>query len=263
MTPYGTVDPASGLYFTDHGAPSRPAVVLAHSILTDGGIWARQCAWLSADYRIINIDLPGHGHAPSVPGGVSLAGMADGIARLAEARGLERFHFLGVSLGAMIGFDLAARHPERLSSLVACDAPPCSPDNYAALWEGRISRARRDGMAALVDETLARWFTPRTLARQPDYLDAIREGIARTSIEGFEHCALAISSFDYRAALRRCEVRTTLAAGEADTAIAAAMRELAAEMPASAWAGIPDAGHLPHLENPDAFDAMLARHLRA
>lgn len=208
MTRQGALDPASGLYFTEHGSASHPAIVLTHSILADGRMWDRQVAWLAKEYRVINVDLPGHGQCPLVPGGVSLASLADGIVKLAAARGLESFHYVGVSLGAMIGYELATRRSTWLASMVACDAPPFAPDNYPALWEARISRAQRDGTAALVEETLQRWFTPQTLARRPDYVEELSETIAQTSAEGFEHCALAISRFDYRDALRACTGRT-------------------------------------------------------
>ncbi|WP_299453042.1 alpha/beta fold hydrolase [uncultured Pigmentiphaga sp.] len=261
MTRQGALDPASGLYFTEHGSASHPAIVLTHSILADGRMWDRQVAWLAKEYRVINVDLPGHGQCPLVPGGVSLASLADGIVKLAAARGLESFHYVGVSLGAMIGYELATRCSTWLASMVACDAPPFAPDNYPALWEARISRAQRDGTAALVEETLQRWFTPQTLARRPDYVEELSETIAQTSAEGFEHCALAISRFDYRDALRACTVRTTLVAGESDGTIPEALQALAAQMPNAVWCEIPGAGHLPNLENPDAFDAMLRRHL--
>ena len=259
MTGNHVLDARSGLAYTEQGAAGGEAVLLAHSILTDGRIWQDQAAWLARRYRVITLDLPGHGQAP-VAAGVTLSGLADAIAALATTLGCARFHFMGVSLGAMVGFDLAARHADRLASLVACDAPPSTPDNYAALWDERIARARQGGTAVLADETLQRWFTPPTLARNPPFVAALRAQIVGTPVEGFAQCAQAISRFDYRSALAACPVRTTLAAGAADGAIVPAMREQAQAMPHCEWVEIPDAGHLPNVENPAAFQAMMARH---
>lgn len=259
MNAQGKFDAGSGLYYTEQGPSAGEAVLLAHSIMSDGASWARQSAWLARTHRVIAIDLPGHGQAP-VAGEVTLPGLADAVARLADTLGFARFHFMGVSLGAMIGFDLATRHADRLASLVACDAPSSTPDNYAALWDERIARARREGMAALVDETLARWFTPPTLAGEPALVAQVREQILKTPVEGYAHCARAISRFDYRDGLARSPVRATLTAGEADGVIVPAMREQARAMPHAQWVEIPGAGHLPQLENPAAFEAMMAAH---
>lgn len=257
------LDPATGLGFTESGPAGAPAVVLVHSILTDSRIWAGARAQLERTHRVIAIDLPGHGGVPAAQAEVSLSSLADAIVQLAASLGADRFDFIGVSLGAMIGYDLATRHPGRLDSLLACDAPPRSPDNYPAMWEDRITRAQRDGTATLVDETLARWFTPHTMAQRPGWLDALAGQIAATDAAGFAQCARAISRFDYVEALSCCPVRTTMLAGSADAAIVPAMRDLAPAMPAAAWVEIPQAGHLPHLENAQAFEAALARHFHS
>jgi len=248
----------------DDGPRERPAVVLAHSIMTSGQMWTPQVAHLRAlGYRVLRPDSRGHGGspAPSADSPLTIDRLADDVAQVLDQLEIERAHFVGLSLGGMVGFSLGQRHAQRLHSLVICDARADSPPSFAQPWDERIAQAREQGTGSLAQATLERWFGDRIDALDRTWKAQLHDAIASTSLEGFVATARALQDFDYTPGLSSMPPGATLIVGDLDGVLPGVMADIAQRMPGCELAVIPGAGHLPNLEKPALFNQALQQHL--
>lgn len=243
----------------DEGPSHGPCVVFSHSVMTTHAMWRPQVDLLAAaGYRVVAYDARGHGDSVVSAAPYRMRGLADDVIGLLDAMGIERAHFVGLSLGGMIAFDLAARYPRRLASIVICDARADSPESFAHPWDARIELAREQGMRSLASPTIARWFGAGF--RESEAARTIHRMICDTPVEGFIATARALQDFDFRDALVAVSLPATLICGANDGPLPAEMTSLSRNIPGAVLEIIPDAGHLPNVEKPAEFNAALMRH---
>lgn len=243
------------------GDAQAPAVLMSHSILSSSFMWEAQADILvERGWRVILADTRGHGDSSAPPAPYAIDDLVADTVAVLDALGLERVHLVGLSLGGMMGFGLGILHPRRVASLVLCDARADMPAELGAVWDQRIETALREGCGALAVSTTERWFGKRFLEAHPALAQRFRDGVARTSVEGFVGCARAIQRLDYLSRVERIAAPTTLIVGANDGPLPEAMAQLKQRVTGSALEVIPDAGHLPNIDQPDAFNAALLRH---
>ena len=247
----------------DDGPVAGSCVLMAHSIMTDGRMWDAQAAHLvGLGYRVLRLDSRGHGGSTCGPAPLTIDRLAADVVQVLDALGVARSHFVGLSLGGMVGFALGQQHAGRLASLVICDARADSPPGFAQPWDERIALARGQGMAALVEPTLQRWFGDRLATLDASAQASLRDAIASTSVDGFVATARALQAFDYTAKLGAMPAQATLVVGSEDGILPGVMEDLARRMPQAVLEVIPGTGHLPNAEKPEAFNAILERALQ-
>lgn len=233
------------------GADGAPIVMLCNSVLTDHTMWDAVAQRLVPEFRVLRFDTRGHGASSAPPPPYTMALLAADAVGLLDALHIERVHFIGTSLGGMIGQQLGARFGGRLRSLTLANtmAGPLVP----AMWDERAAVARAKGVSALAESTLRRWFTPAFRERAPEQVARVAAMIARTSVDGFVGCAAALRDLDQFELLGRIAVPTLVIAGEHDQSatpqIAQQMRDA---IPGARLATLPSA-HQSAIEVPDAF----------
>lgn len=243
------------------GRKDGPAVLLSHSILSSSAMWREQAQLLAQrGLRVICADTRGHGASAAPPAPYVMDDLVADVVAVLDALAIERVHLVGLSLGGMLGFGLGILQPQRVASLVLCDARADAPPAFAAPWNERIEAVLREGCAALAASTTERWFGKPFLEAHPDIARSFREGAATTSAEGFIGCARAIQRLDYLARVDRIVAPTTLVVGANDGPLPQAMADLQRLIPGSVLEVIADAGHLPNIDQPAAFNAALLRH---
>ena len=235
------------------GPPEAPTVVFSNSLMCDLHMWDAQAAALAGRFRVLRYDTRGHGGSSIPESPITMDALARDVVALLDGIGSGPVHFVGLSLGGMIGQRLASIAPERLKTLTLCDTatrvlPP-------EVWDERIATARSGGTAALADATIARWFPPG-VALDPGPEVRLRRMIAGTPVEGFAVCALAIRDADLRADAARIGVPTHVVYGDRDP-LAAASQEIADRVAGSRVTVIPESGHLPNIDHPNEFTAAL------
>jgi 3-oxoadipate enol-lactonase len=248
------------------GDGENGTVCFAHALAADSGMWAEQVpAVLGAGYRVLRIDMRGHGGSAGVSGDYTLAMLAGDISAVIAARGLPPVHYVGLSIGGMIGQALALHHPAQVASLTLCEAPPAALKNAHAIWQPRIDAVcAANSVAPVADDTMARWLTPQFAARYPDRFAQIRDTIAATTPEGYCGCVAALSHFDFTAQLPSLRVPALVICGEDDPATSIAENErLAALIPGGRFHRFAKARHLPNVEDPARFNAILTDWLAA
>jgi len=248
------------------GAETAPVVCFAHALAADSGMWAEQVpALLAQGWRVLRVDMPGHGGSAPPAGNLTLDELAADIAAVMDARAIIKVHFVGLSIGGMIGQALALRHRAKVASLMLCESPPASLPNVAQIWAPRIAAVRAaNSCGPIADATLDRWLTPAFKTAHPDRWRQIRETVAATEPAGYLGCIHALSNFDFTAELPSLRIPAMALYGEDDVASSAAENErLAALIPGGRFVPFPGARHLPNVEAPERFNRILLDWLAA
>jgi 3-oxoadipate enol-lactonase len=245
------------LYYELAGPAQAPLVMLSNSLGTRLEMWDAQMSALAERYRVLRYDSRGHGRSDAPPGPYTIELLADDALGLLDALGIERAHFCGLSKGGMVGQVLGARHGERLISLALCSTACHMPARE--LWNERIRVATEQGMAALADGVVERWFT-EAFRREPGIaVDRVRQMIIDTPPHGYAACCAAIRDMDLRTLIRSIRVPTLVIVGEDDPATPPEKaREIQNLIPGAQLEVIPDAAHLLNIEQDVAFGAALA-----
>jgi 2-succinyl-6-hydroxy-2,4-cyclohexadiene-1-carboxylate synthase len=253
-------------YHIEESGAGLPLVLL-HGFTGSCESWRRLVPRLSEQFQVICIDLPGHGRtpAPADPARCALPMVADDIARILVEHGAAPAHLLGYSMGARLALGVALLHPDVVRSLILESGSP-GLASEAERAERRASdtalaeRIERDGIAAFVDEweRLPLWESQRRLptnVRQRQRAKRLRnhpEGLA-ASLRGMGTGAQP----SYWNDLPRLAVPTLLITGALDHKFSAIAGQMRMYCPACTHRVIAEAGHTPHLEQPDAFVAQV------
>ena len=239
-------------------------VVLSNSLAANYTMWDAEAEVLRRDYRVLRYDTRGHGGSGATEGVYSLDMLIADVTGLMDAVGIETAHYVGLSLGGMTGLGLALGAPERLKTLVVCDARADAPAAFRDSWDERIAVAREKGMEPLVEPTIERWFTEAFRGGNPTVLDKVRGMIRGTSVDGYIGCGRAIQNLYYLPRLGKIGVPTLFVAGAQDMATPPdAMKAMHEAVPGSQYALIDPAAHLSNIENQEAFMRALGGFLRA
>jgi 3-oxoadipate enol-lactonase len=243
------------------GPAGAPWVVFSNSLMTDLSMWDAQAEALSEHFRVFRYDQRGHGKTEATDGGYDFNLLIGDLVALYDAVGIDRAHLVGISMGGMTAMGMAERHARRLGRLVVADARGKSSVPAAEAWRARIAIAEAEGMEALVEDTIRRWFPAETIAARPAHLDRVREMIGATTVRGFAGCAMALCDFDFESEISTIEAPTLFIVGSRDGVLPAAMARLAEQVPGACLRELAGAGHLSNLDAPAEFSSALLEFL--
>ena len=245
------------------GKKDGPVVVMSHSLGSSLVMWEPQRAALEAHFRVLRYDTRGHGGTEVTPGGYTLELLAKDAVGLMDVLGIKEAHWVGLSMGGMIGQGLGLNHADRVRRLVLCDTSAIVPDEMQPVWQERIDKARSKGMEGLVEETMERWFTASYIKKSPDMLKVIRSQFLATSVQGFIGCGEAIRRLNYLSRLSLINKPTLIMAGDDDpVAPMASMSGMQERIKKSKVVILPSARHISNVEQAEAFNETLLDFLR-
>ncbi|WP_166173081.1 alpha/beta fold hydrolase [Rubrobacter tropicus] len=216
---------------------------------------------LRPHFRVLRVDLRGHGGSPVPPGPWRIEDLAADVHALLGATRLGPAHVVGLLLGGMVAQVLAIDHPDDVRSLVlsgtACTFAPSVREALAA----RGAAAEDCGMQAVVRPTLERWFTPGFLGSE--LVERCRQRLLSDNVAGWAATWRAISVFDALPRLREISVPSLVAAGSVDTSTPPEVaRTIAEAIPGATLHTMPGAPHMAPFERPDLFDPLVLTFLR-
>jgi 3-oxoadipate enol-lactonase len=218
-----------------------PTLVLLGSLGATTAMWEPQRAALQ-DFRVIRIDLPGHGGSPVPDRAFTIAELAESVTDLVG----DTASYCGLSLGGIIAMCIAANAEiDRL--VVACTKPSFPPREQ---WEARAARVRAEGMTSIAEAVLERWF----VAEPPAWA---REMFLSCRPEGYARCCEALRDTDLADDLGRIVAPTLVIAGAEDPSVTV---DEARALPGSLVV-LDNAAHLASAEQPAAFNDALLAHL--
>ena len=245
------------IHFTDSGGTGVP-VLLVHAIGCDHRMWEGLGTALSPRFRVIRMDVRGHGRSAVTPRPYSLDQLADDARDLLDSLKIDKAHWVGLSMGGMIGQAFALRHPQRLRKLVLANTTSTYGTQGPQMWEARAKAVGEGGMAAVKELAMQRYFTDDFRASSSDIVDRIGAGFLATDPEGYIACCNAIRDLDFSGDLHRIKAPTLVIAGEKDVGTPVAMSKAIADaIPGATLAVIPGAAHLSAVENPEAFNKLV------
>ena len=239
------------------GPADAPTVLLLNSLGTDLRMWDAQAAALRGEFRIVRCDARGHGDSPYTAAPWTLADLGADVLRLLDLLGIEEAHVAGVSLGGATAVWLAAHAPERVDRLVACFTSAFfgPPDP----WLARAETVRAEGVAAVSEGVLGRWFTDSIDAGPRARMKAMLEA---TRPDGYAAATEVVAHLDLGDDLPTVTAPTLVVAGAEDVATPPAMgRALADGIPGARFVEIPGAAHLGNVERPDTVTDLIRSHL--
>jgi 3-oxoadipate enol-lactonase/4-carboxymuconolactone decarboxylase len=257
--PLLTIGNASCYYRFD-GAAERPVLVLSHSLGLDHGMWDAQTADLLPYVRVLRYDTRGHGASSAPPGDYSIAELGSDVLAIADACDVRRFAFCGLSLGGMIGQWIAVHAPERVTHLVLANTTSRLADPQP--MEARRRAVLDNGMSAVEDLVMGRFFSPAVLASSLPQVATARRTLLSTNPVGYAGCCAAIRDMDHTGLLSKIHVPTLVISGDLDVGMPweghAAI--LARAIDGARVVRLP-AAHLSNLERPRSFSAALLEFL--
>jgi 3-oxoadipate enol-lactonase len=254
------------IYYDLNGPDDGPIVCMTHSLASDSGMWAEQMpALLGAGYRVLRIDMRGHGGSDAVDGPYAMSDLSDDVVMVLDTLGLGKVHFIGLSIGGMIGQMFASHHADRTLSAMLCDTVPGSPEGMAEAWKPRRTAVEEAGnVAVLADATMDRWFTSSFKDKNPARWSQIHATIENTTAAGFLGCASAIAAFNAWPHHASIAAPTLVVCGALDEGTPPAGNKLIAEaVPNGRYEEIPETKHMPNVERPDIFNAIMMGWLKS
>src|SRR5688572_16213196 len=183
-----------------HGAEGAPWLTFSHSLACSLRMWDGQVAAFKDSFRILVYDTRGHGESEAPKGPYTLDTLAEDLRALLEELDIKRTHFVGLSMGGMIGQVLVLTDPGLFERVVLADTGHTQTPETRKQWEERISTAETKGMQPLVPPTIERWFTKDF--RNTPTAKKIAELIRSTPVPGYVGCCHAISKLDTTARLK-------------------------------------------------------------
>jgi pimeloyl-ACP methyl ester carboxylesterase len=250
-------NPGIDLAYDERGAGET--LILIHGLDGGGWSWRRQIAELSKAYRVIAMDLPGHGQSGHrADGTINIRAFADAVIALLQALGVEQGHFCGHCLGGMIILEIFVRYRSLMQSLILADTtaffpPPQILGDFLGCFDH------------LDMPSWARFMAPRLLRRGAPaaLIEEVEEDISAASRAVYRQALIAAFQADYRWILPAIDLPTSILVGEMDQATPwGYARYLESQIKNSSLWVVPNAAHLAHRENPQEFNRLLGLHLK-
>lgn len=239
------------------GPPEAPALLLCNSLGTDLTLWDDQVAAWAASRRVVRFDQRGHGASEAPPAPYEVSRLGRDALTVLDAHEIEVADVCGISLGGLVALWLAAAAPERVRRLVLADTATRIGTEEA--WQTRAEMVRHDGMDAVVDMVLARFFSRTFLQTASPVVERVARILRQTAVEGYIGSCEALASADLRELAARVRATTLVIVGGVDEATAPAeARELSQLLPDARLVEIEAVGHLANLEAPDIFAEHVA-----
>lgn len=251
---------AAELNYETGGRSEGPTIVFTGSLGTDLTMWQTQSDRLGDRFRTLRYDIRGHGASPVPEGPYSIADLGSDLIALLDRLGIDRASLCGLSIGGMTSMWVAAHHPERVQRLVLCctSALLGPPEG----WHQRAATVRAEGVEAVADGVLERWFTPAFAEAHPELIQDMRARLVATPAEGYAGCCEAIAAMDLTGDLPRVAAPTLVLSGGDDPATPPVHGQRIAELiPGARFEVVKPAAHLATVERPDLTTAMILRFL--
>jgi 3-oxoadipate enol-lactonase len=215
-------------------------------------------ALLTKHFKVLRFDTRGHGksHVPSAP--YTLDELATDVVELFLELGIQKTHWMGLSMGGMIGQTMILKWPQLFLSIVLADTTSRRPDNAVQMWGERTQIAREQGMQGLLDSTLSRWFTQPYKEANSEKLQKIARGILSTPVEGFAGCSSAIAHINTFDRLKEIDCPTMIIVGIEDHGTPPEMaKKIHSQVKDSVLHIIPNASHISNVEQTEIFNQHL------
>jgi 3-oxoadipate enol-lactonase len=240
------------------GPVNAPVVVFSNSLGANLTMWAPQVDFFKENFRVLTYDHRGHGQTDVPKEDFQFDDLAYDVVRLIDALGIEKIHFVGLSMGGMTGLGLAINHPERLLSVTASNCVASFSEEARQVWIDRASSVSANGLEPILDATIQRWFTEKTISSRPEEIAEVRSMVASTDVDGYVRCCRAIRDLNYTEELTSISVKVLFIGGTYDLGTPPTeMKKMSSLIVGARYVELGTA-HVSNLEAPNDFNHALA-----
>ncbi|MDP5334297.1 MAG: 3-oxoadipate enol-lactonase [Paracoccaceae bacterium] len=247
------------VHYRIDGNPDGRPVVFANSLGTDLRLWDQVLPLLPQGLKYIRYDKRGHGLTELTPAPYSMGTLVRDVERLMDHLEVKDALFVGLSIGGMIAQGLAVKRMDLVRAMVLSNTG--AKIGQPAMWDDRIAAVKAGGIEALADSIMERWFSAPF--RKTAEFHAWRNMLVRQPAEGYTGCSAAISGTDFYTPTSGLRLPTLGIAGSDDGSTPPDLvRETVDLIPGSQFHLIRKAGHLPCVEQPEEYAAVLTRFMQ-
>lgn len=259
FAPVGNIEIA----YVDSGPQGAPPVLMGHCFCADHRFWDAHLP-ACAGFRAIRFDTRGHGASGRSDGPYSLSQLAGDVLGVMDHLGLDQAHYVGVSMGGMIGQTLAIEHPDQLSSLTLVNTTPKYSNAQRSQWQERAKHVLTNGIEPIHEDLMRRWFTDQALRDGLEGARYIADVIRRFDRRSFASVTAAMCELDTLQELGSIRIPTLVVAAPDDPGVPREVSErLAADIPNAKLEWLHPARHLASLEHVETFNQLLQAHLQS
>ena len=236
-------------------------VVLSHALGCDLKMWDGVAAILKQRFTVLRYDHRGHGQSAAPDGPYTMDMLADDAAALIKAQAGGPVHFVGLSMGGMTAQSLAARYPLLVNSITIANAANYYNDAVRAMWHARMATVEAQGVGAIAEGAIQRWFTPEfcadTAGGGAALVADLRQRLEKMAAAPYVASCAAVAGMDFRSSNAGITCPALVIAGTRDEATPPALSEaIVSSLPGAKLATLP-AAHLSAVEQPAAFAALV------
>lgn len=237
------------------GTPNSPVLIFSNSLGSEMLMWDELVPFLLPYFRVLRYDTRGHGGSEITPEPYSIALLGQDVIDLLDELKIDEAYFCGLSMGGLIGQWLGINYPNRIKKLIVSNTGAKIGNDER--WNGRIETIKANGMQAIVDDTMERWFTENFRNHNPQRVAETKAMFLRSDILGYSNCCAAIRDADFRESLSQVSVETLVITGDEDPVTNVAQAEFIAENIPNARLKVLHARHLASTELPEEYAQVL------
>ncbi|SDZ77489.1 alpha/beta fold hydrolase [Microbulbifer marinus] len=251
------------IYYAVSG--SGPALVLLHSFLCDGEMWKEQVAPLSEHYRVINIDIRGHGRSSAADQPLDIYDLVLDVIAVLDKEGVESATWAGLSIGGMIALRAALTVPKRVAGLMLLDSHAGTETGFKKFkYRAMVAAAKLFGIKPLLPKVSKLMFGQHTLTTQPELVQYWKGKFATMPLLSIEHMVDALCNRDsLKTQLGEIQQPALVLVGEEDLSLPPPCSiSMAERLPDAQLKVVEKAGHLSSLEQPEAVTKAMLEFMR-
>ncbi|MDD2820440.1 MAG: 3-oxoadipate enol-lactonase [Flavobacterium sp.] len=237
------------------GTPNSPVLAFSNSLGTDMGMWEELIPNLLPYFRVLQYDTRGHGESEITNEGYTIDLLGNDFIALLDELKIDKVYFCGLSMGGLIGQWLGIHHPKRLFKLILSNTD--SKIGTVENWNDRIKTIQNEGMQAIVEGTMERWFTDDFRKNNPNRITEIKSVFAKNNVVGYTNSCAAVRDADFRNDLHKITIETLVITGTEDAVTNVEQAELLVKAIPNASLKILPARHLSATELPEIYTQVM------
>lgn len=243
--------------FQLQGTPNSPVLIFSNSLGSEMMMWDELIPFLLPYFRILRYDTRGHGKSLDFQENQphTIESLGKDVIQLMDDLSIEKAYYCGLSMGGLIGQWLGIHHSERFHKIVLSNTGAKIGNDER--WNNRIETISQDGMKAIVEDTMERWFTEEFRNTNPERVAETKAMFLRSHVSGYAHCCEAIRDADFREILSKISVETLVITGDEDPVTNVEQAEFLQKNIPNATLKILPARHLASTELPEVYAQVL------
>lgn len=233
------------------GTPNSPVIVLSNSLGARYSMWDDLVPLLLPYFRVLQYDTRGHGESDKPDGPYAIDALGRDVINLMDHLEIDKAYYCGLSMGGLIGQWLGIHHGERFYKIALSNTAAKIGDRQS--WLDRFELLRAQGMQAISDAAMEKWFSSRFKEESPKKYHNFREMLLSADVQGYRGCCHAVAGADFSEDISRIDVPVLVITGDEDPVTTVIHAQFLVERIPDAQLLVMNGRHLLSAESPQRF----------